>query len=128
MKADSFGPGRPYVTPPTSAQDTGGNVVPVRPLVAVQQATATPATLVFQLPAGVAWLVRRITVQSTIPGYCYVYAGGAQPPNLVSGTFSGLFDEDDTNTPIFVEESSQLTLVWPNGGAPVTGRIEYAEV
>jgi hypothetical protein len=81
----------------------------------------------FTAPPTVAWLVRRIVVQSTVSGQALVYVGSLIPENVVSGTITGEFDENDANQPYLVSEGVELAVVWANGGV-CRARIEYQEV
>ena len=103
---------------------------PPRPIIAnaaaaVDGAGRTVAT--FTAPANVDWLVRRIVVQSNTQGTAYVYVGGQiAPANLVSGTYSGLFDENDAHQPYLVPAGQSMFVVWTAGGV-CQARIEYVE-
>lgn len=100
-----------------------------RPLVATQAAALVGGQLVASLtpPPGVAWLVRRITVQNSVPGRAYVYVGALVADNIVSGTVSGEFDENDANQPYLVAEGTAFSVVWAAAGT-ARFRIEYDEI
>lgn len=120
----SFG-GTPYdptAQAPTTTQAT-------RPQSASMASSLVAGTqrVVFNPGPSSIWLVRRMVVLSDTPGECHVYVGPVAPENMVSGTYSGDFDENDANQPYLVPEASDLTFVWPSGGA-CRARIEYDEV
>ncbi len=72
------------------------------------------------------WLVYRITVQSTVQGEAYVYVGEPSIYTLVSGTYSGEFDENETSVPYVVPIGTPIVIEWPAGGECLA-RIEYVE-
>ena len=112
--------------------DAAGAVVPSasapRPLIlqAVAQSEAGTMRARFT-PDPWPWLVHRITVQSDTLGTALVYVGEPAAENLVSGTFSGDFDENDASSPYLIPEGSPLIVEWPAGGI-CRARIEYREV
>jgi hypothetical protein len=120
----TFG-GTPYVAPPA----TEGGAPVVRPAVLTAAATTVNGVCaaVLTAPATAAWLVHRIVVQNSVKGRALVYVGTVGREAVVSGTVSGEFDENDTHAPIFVAESTPLTVVWDNPGDALA-RIEYREV
>jgi hypothetical protein len=129
----SFGGDRYF--PPAVGAQTGEQQVsqlPARPAVAVAYAAIVGGKLraTFGPPApGRAWLVRRMTVQNSETGRAYVYVGDEQPQNIVSGTRSGTFDENDPRQPYFVPEGSPLLVVWQSvTTGEALARIEYVEV
>jgi hypothetical protein len=79
--------------------------------------------------AGV-WSVHRITVQGSDAVAAYVYIGDLVNPNIVSGTKSGAFDENDTVKPITVPENTAISVVWltTNVAATAYMRLEYLEI
>ena len=107
-------------------------VIGIRPYVAYADAKLVAGQLVATLGPprnGTAWEVRRITVQaSALAVNAYVYVGGPVPQNLVSGTSSGHFDENDTNQPIFVPENVPMSVAWSTATGTASVRIEYLEV
>lgn len=127
-----FGGDRFY--PPARNQQLvsdSGAVLPARPTVQAQRAVVVAGALraTFTPPPAKSWLVRRITVQNTEFGQAFVYVGDAQPQNVVSGTRTGTFDENDTSQPIFVPEGSPLLVIWTSVTTGVAwARIEYVEV
>jgi hypothetical protein len=82
-------------------------------------------------PAGAVRWVRRITVstpgvQST--GRAYVYVGQPVPEALVMGTRSGQLDVALEDPPLFVPESTPLSVQWDPETIPrALARIEYTE-
>lgn len=130
--ANSFGGDRYF--PPAAGAPTGEQTaaqLPIRPTRDVQIAALVAGALrcTFTPAAGKAWLVRRITVQADITGRAFVYEGDAQRQNIVSGTRSGTFDENDTRQPIFIPEGSQMLVIWPSAASGfASARIEYVEV
>lgn len=117
--------------PSTSpAQGLDGTPAQVsRPQVASADAVVSGGLTVatFTAPTTTAWLVRRIVVQSNTFGTAFVYVGTIDPDNIVSGTFSGDFDENDANQPYLVPEGVSMRIVWASGGI-CQARIEYVEV
>lgn len=106
---------------------------PARPFIAVAAAKLTAGKMraSFGPPAaGVAWSVYRITVQASAAGRAYMYVGDERPENLVSGTDSGTFDENDTGRPYYVPEQQPLLVVWQAGtnDPAALARIEYLEI
>lgn len=106
--------------------------LPARPVILTAQAAIVNGKLraTFGPPApGRAWLVGRITVQNDNSGRAYVYVGDEQPQNVVSGTSSGTFAENEAVRPYFVPEGTPLLVVWLSvtTGAALA-RIEYVEV
>lgn len=101
----------------------------VRPQIATSASTLVDGvpTVTFSPGPAAMWLVRRMVVQSDTEGQCLVYVGPVAPENIVSGTMTGDFDENDAAQPYYVPEGSSLTFRWPAGGA-CHARIEYAEV
>lgn len=132
MTVNSFG-GERYFPPSGAGQvaiDQPG-ALPARPVVEVQKAVVVAGQLrcTFTPAPGKAWLVRRVTVQNTVFGQAFVYVGDKQPQNIVSGTRTGTFDENDTSQPIFVPEGSPVLIVWTGATTgSAWGRIEYVEV
>ena len=137
MSVEAFPPGEPYYPPPggsssTTAATTGSGA---RPEIAYAPASVVAGQLVARLgppSPGYAWEVRRITVQaSDAASYptAYVYVGlDTNPANLVCGTASGAFDDNDTNTPVWVPEGAQLIVAWSTATGTAGVRIEYTEV
>lgn len=128
---NSFGGSRYY--PPADGLTVSDTTpaLPARPVVIAQKALIVSGALrcTFTPAPGKAWLVRRITVQNTKFGQAFVYVGDNQPQNVVSGTRTGTFDENDTSQPIFVPEGSPLLVIWTSATNGVAwARIEYVEV
>lgn len=129
---NSFGADRYY--PPAGSASTAeqpASLVPARPQVGRSQAVIVGGLLrcTFVPAPGRAWLVRRITVSNTMTGKAFVYEGDYQPQNVVSGTRTGTFDENDTANPIFIPEGSAMLVVWLSATTGVAwSRIEYVEV
>lgn len=117
-------------TPPAASTATGGTTT-TRPVVLTAQAKADGSGRMvasFTAPATLAWLVRRITVQSTVRGQALVYVGGAiAPENLVTGTIAGNLDENDANQPYLVPEGLTMFVHWVAGGV-CTARIELDQI
>jgi hypothetical protein len=105
---------------------TGAGAPTTRPQIANAVAD-TDGVARFTAPPTIAWLVRRILVQSDTKGRALVYVGTPEPANLVSGTIAGDLDENDANQPYLVPEGQTLTIVWEAGGN-CQARIEYDEV
>lgn len=133
--AYGFG-GDPYVAPQSQGAPAAASVATgARPQIAYAAAQLVGGQLVAQLgppDAGSAWEVRRITVSCTdaasFPA-AYVYVGqDTGTANLASGTNSGAFDENDTNTPLFVPEGAKLLVAWTTATGSAGVRIEYTEV
>lgn len=116
---------------PTEAADQAAGIITssARPSIANAAAELVDGRMVaaFTAPVSTAWLVRRIVVQSEVPGRALVYVGTLIPENVISGTVSGEFDENDANQPYLVPESETLSVVWDNPGM-ARARIEYTEV
>lgn len=133
--ADNFPPGVPYRAPAsTGAAGAASTQNGSRPRVLSAVAVLDGTQLVAQAapPAGRAWLVRRITVRASDAASspaAYVYIGqDVRDENLASGTSSGAFDENDTNTPLFVPEGDALLVAWTTGTGTAGFRLEYDEV
>lgn len=117
---------------PTGSTDSA-QVAPQRPFIAVAAGVLVGGKMraTFGPPApGVAWSVYRITVQGAVAGRAYMYVGDERPENLVSGTNSGTFDENDTGRPYYVPEATPLLIVWQAGTSDpaAMARIEYLEI
>lgn len=78
---------------------------------------------------GLLWLIERITVHSssTSATTCSVYAGQPAPANLADRSWSGNNDIADETSPILLESSQPLVLVWEgaSAGARCTASIQY---
>jgi hypothetical protein len=127
---NSFGGDRYY--PSAASPDTAGTAQQ-RPFIAnaVGQLVNGKVRATFgPPPPQVAWSVYRITVQGSVSGRAYMYVGDERPENLVSGTNSGTFDENDTGRPYYVPENTPLLIVWQSGTADpaAMARIEYLEI
>lgn len=129
----SFGGDRyyPAAAAPPGAQQSGPDIS-ARPFISTAVAAIVAgklrATFGPPLP-GRAWMVGRITVQNSNPGRAYVYVGDEQNQNIVSGTSSGTFAENEAVRPIYVPEGTTLLVVWQSvttGSA--LARLEYVEV
>jgi hypothetical protein len=81
------------------------------------------------VPAGYLWLVQRITVltDSTTPTQATVYAGYPSPQNFVDGTERGNLDTADESSPILIDSSVSLAVVWTGAslGSTAHARIQY---
>lgn len=119
----------PITGAPLLPGTTAGADVAAPPLILTEHSadTAPGASVTFTPPPGFAWSVARITVQSDVDGLAYVYVGQVIPENVVSGTFAGMFDENDATQPYYVPAGSQLVVAWPAGGHCLA-RIEYQQV
>lgn len=121
--ADPFAAGSvPLVTTEAAAA--------ARPIVEAVPAVLVGANLrsTFGGAGKAARLVRRITVQATTATAAYVYVGDVRPENLVSGTRTGNFDENDTSQPIFVPEGTTMAVEWQTSAGTALARIEYVEI
>ncbi|MFD7908356.1 hypothetical protein ACFV4G_39710 [Kitasatospora sp. NPDC059747] len=75
--------------------------------------------------------VQRITVSTpgaTASVRAYVYVGSAVPEALVMGTRRGQLDYANESPPLFIPESTPLTIRWDVGPTRALARIEYTEV
>ena len=124
--------GLPYT--PGAAGAGGVGAAAAQPQVAAVQASVQPVNGSPQLvatlgpvPPSSLWLVRRITVQASAACSAYVYVGGLLPANIVSGTASGDFDENDTNQPIIVPCGQELAVVWTLASGTALARVEYQQ-
>lgn len=81
----------------------------------------------FTPPQPLYWYVYRITVRSDVQGEAYVYVGNPSDYSLVSGTYSGDFDENEAVTPYVVPIGTPFVVEWPSGGN-CFARIEYVEM
>ena len=81
------------------------------------------------VPAGYIWLVQRITVlcTSSTSTRAMVYAGSPAAQNFLDGTDRGNIDTADESSPILLESSLSLIVVWTGAsvGAVGTARIQY---
>ena len=77
------------------------------------------------VPAGLLWLVQRVTVTttSTTQTQAGVYAGDPTPANLVDGTNSGNLDVADQASPILVDSSVSLNVQWTGASAGAVGTV-----
>jgi hypothetical protein len=75
--------------------------------------------------AGYLWLVQRITVlcTSTTPTTAYVYEGDPAPGNFRDGTSRGNLDVADEASPILVDSTRYLTVVWQGASAGAVGTV-----
>lgn len=126
-------PGVPFVPPGPSYLDvtpqaaTEGTPRPEIAAVTAQDVGDALAA-VWTAPGGAAVLLTRITVQCSDNAgrpAAYVYVGDRADQNLVSGTSSGHFDENDPNQPYFVPESTPVTIVWTTTTGTASARLEY---
>ena len=110
-----------YAPPPDSSPP---------PLIASQTAAHdAQGRMVAQFTATDPMMVYRITVTSDTQGTAYVYVGPAgvlTNDNLVSGTWSAQFDENDSRNPYYVPLGQTLTVYFVSGGV-CTARIEYEQ-
>lgn len=81
------------------------------------------------VPPGNFWLLERITVSttSTTGTRALVYAGAPSAGNFVDGTERGDLDTADEASPILIESSLSLLVIWTGAspGAVGTVRIQY---
>lgn len=77
------------------------------------------------VPAGMFWLVERITVlcTSTTPTTAYVYEGDPAPGNFRDGTSRGNLDVADESSPILVDSTRYLTVEWTGASAGAVGTV-----
>lgn len=103
----------------------------LRPAIAAVPARLVGGQLVasWQYVNGTALWLTRITVSATAGDSstrAFLYVGAVDPANLVSGTASGAFDENDPNQPIFVPEATPVNVVWTTAAGSALARLEYA--
>jgi hypothetical protein len=81
------------------------------------------------VPAGYFWLVERITVLNTssTATTAYVYEGDPAPGNFRDGTSRGNLDVADESSPILVDSTRYLTVLWTgaSNGAVGTVTVQY---
>lgn len=85
----------------------------------------------WQDPLGDALGLTRVTLSCDGADFntrAFVYVGPIQPENLVSGTVSGAFDENDPNQPIYVPEGTPVNVVWTTTNGPARARIEFVRL
>lgn len=111
-------------TDPTAPTTTAPSALPFVLWAAASVDAQGRTVATFTAPPTTDWLVRRMLVQSTVQGQALVYVGAIVPANVVSGTVSGAFDENDANQPYLVPAGQSLSIVWLSGGS-AQARIEY---
>lgn len=127
----SFG-ATPYTPADATTDVTTVQTVAQRPLVATIEAVLTAGQMVATLqpaPSGSAYMVRRITVSVPTPtsysGRAYVYVGQAVPEALVMGTRSGALDIALEDPPLYIPETTPMTVTWDAGATRALARVEY---
>lgn len=116
----------PYVAPaPSYLGEAGG--ADVRPGIDTAAATLVAGSLVatWRAPLGGAVYLTRMTVSADTACAAYLYVGTPERVNLVSGTASGNFDENDPSQPIYVPEGTPVTVVWQTAIGAALVRVEY---
>lgn len=128
-------PGVPYVPPIPSymSPDAAGTAAPApRPNIVtvdgILDAGSGHLIASWHEPRGQALYLTRMTVQADSDSYAYVYVGSVDTRNLVSGTTSGTFDENDPNQPYYVPEGTPVNVEWTTGTGSATARFEYVVI